>query len=198
MENVLFTDSFWWTWVILPLLIFISRILDQSIGTLRVIFVSKGLKNIAPFFGFFEVIIWLLAVAQVMKHLSNPMSYIAYGAGFAMGNYIGILIEEKLSLGTLLVRIIPKADTTELIKHLKQEGFGITQVDATGAMGSNVKILFTIIKRKNVHKVIHAINQYNPNAFYTLEEVKAVKEGYFGIPIQPKGIGIREGIFKRK
>lgn len=191
-------ESWWWAWVILPFLIFFSRILDQSIGTLRVIFVSKGMKNIAPFFGFFEVIIWLLAVAQVMKHLGNPMSYIAYGAGFAMGNYIGILIEERLSLGTVLIRIVPKKDTTALIVHLKDQGFGVTQIDALGAMGTQVKILFTIIKRKNMQKVISAINQYNPHAFYTIEEVKTVKEGYFGIPIQPKGIGIRERIFKRK
>ncbi len=197
MELIFDYDSVWWTWVILPLLIFFSRILDQSIGTLRVIFVSKGMKNLAPFFGFFEVIIWLLAVAQVMKHLNNPMSYLAYGTGFALGNYIGILIEEKLSLGTLLVRIIPKKDTTLLIAHLREQGFGVTVADAEGAKGQ-VKIIFTIIKRKYVGKVIEAINQYNPNAFYTLEEVKTVKDGYFGIPIQPKGIGIRERILKRK
>lgn len=193
-----FMDTMWWSWVVLPLLIFLSRILDQSIGTLRVIFVSKGLKNIAPFFGFFEVIIWLLAVAQVMKHLNNPMSYIAYGAGFAMGNYIGILIEEKLSLGTVLVRVIPRKDTSALIDELRARNFGVTQIDAEGVMGSKVKILFTIIKRKNVPKVISIINSCNPNAFYTIEEIKAVKDGYFGIPVQPKGIGIREGIFKRK
>ena len=191
-------DSFWWTWVILPFLIFCSRILDQSIGTLRVIFVSKGLKKIAPFLGFFEVIIWLLAVAQVMKHLNNPMSYIAYGAGFATGNYVGILIEEKLSLGTVLIRIVPKKDASRLIQYLRDQNFGVTVLDAEGAMGSKVKIVFTIIKRKNVYKVISAINDYNPNAFYTIEEIKTVKEGYFGIPIQPKGLGIRERLFKRK
>ena len=191
-------DSFWWTWVILPFLIFCSRILDQSIGTLRVIFVSKGLKKIAPFLGFFEVIIWLLAVAQVMKHLNNPMSYIAYGAGFATGNYVGILIEEKLSLGTVLIRIVPKKDTSQLIKYLRDQDFGVTVVDAEGAMGSKVKIVFTIIKRKNIFKVISAINEYSSNAFYTIEEIKTVKEGYFGIPIQPKGLGIRERLFKRK
>lgn len=191
-------DSFWWTWVVLPFLIFFSRILDQSIGTLRVIFVSKGLKKIAPFLGFFEVIIWLLAVAQVMKHLNNPMSYIAYGAGFATGNYVGILIEEKLSLGTVLIRIVPKKDTSRLIQYLRDQNFGVTVVDAEGAMGSKVKIIFTIIKRKNVLRVISAINDYSPNAFYTIEEIKTVKEGYFGIPIQPKGLGIRERLFKRK
>jgi uncharacterized protein YebE (UPF0316 family) len=191
-------DTFWWSWVFLPLLIFVSRIADQSIGTLRVIFVSKGLKNIAPFFGFFEVIIWLLAVAQVMKHLNNPMSYIAYGAGFAMGNYIGILLEEKLSLGTVMVRIIPKTNTHELIAFLKEKGFGVTQIDAEGVMGSKVKVLLTIVKRKKVPLVIQAINKFNPHAFFTIEEIKAVKDGYFGFPVQPKGIGIREGIFKRK
>jgi uncharacterized protein YebE (UPF0316 family) len=189
-----FLQSDWWAWVVLPILIFFSRILDQSIGTLRVIFVSKGLKNIAPFFGFFEVIIWLLAVTQVMKHLGNPMSYIAYGAGFAMGNYIGIMIEEKLSLGTVLVRIIPRKDTTELVKNLKQDGFGVTQIDAEGVMGSKVKILLTITKRKNVPFVISMINQFNPNAFYTIEEIKAVREGYFGISSR-KAI---KGMLKRK
>lgn len=190
-------DTFWWTWVILPILIFFARVLDQSIGTLRVIFVSKGLKNIAPFFGFFEVIIWLLAVVQVMKHLNNPMAYLAYGAGFAMGNYIGIIIEEKISIGTLLVRIILKKDSPALIDELRAEGFGVTVVDAEGAKG-HVKIIFTIIKRKNVQRAIEVINHYDPHAFYTLEEIKAVKEGYFGSPLKPKGIRSLAGIFKRE
>lgn len=174
-----FMETGWWSWVVLPLLIFFARILDQSIGTLRLIFVSKGFKYMAPFLGFFEVIIWLLAVAQIMKELSNPLSYIAYGAGFAMGNYIGIRLEEKLSLGNVIVRIIPKLDTTELINHLRDMGFGVTAVDAMGVKGP-VKIIFTIIKRKNVPEVIEVINKHNPNAFLTIEEVKAVKEGYFG------------------
>ena len=181
MEHLVFLESFWWSWIVLPLLIFCSRILDQSIETLRLIFVSKGFRNIGPILGFFEVIIWLLAVAQVMKHLNNPMSYIAYGGGFATGNYIGMLLEEKISIGNVLVRIIPKKDTTNLINHLRQEGFGVTAADAEGAYGK-VKIVFTIIKRKSAPHVIEIINQHNPNAFYTIEEVKAVKEGYFGVP----------------
>jgi uncharacterized protein YebE (UPF0316 family) len=189
-----FLQSDLWVWVVLPLLIFFSRILDQSIGTLRVIFVSKGLKNIAPFFGFFEAIIWLLAVTQVMKHLGNPMSYIAYGAGFAMGNYVGIMIEEKLSLGTVLIRIIPIKDTTQLVECLKENGFGVTKIDAEGVMCKKVKILFTITKRKNVPVVIKMINQYNPNAFYTIEEIKAVREGYLGV----SGKKALKGMMKRK
>ncbi len=176
-----FFDSFWWMWVILPLLIFFSRILDQSIGTLRLIFVSKGFRHIGPILGFFEVIIWLLAITQVLKHLYNPMCYIAYGSGFAMGNYIGIRLEERISMGNVLIRIIPKRDTSALIDHLREEGFGVTAADAEGAKGP-VKIVFTIIKRRDVSRVINIINRYNPNAFYTIEEVKAVKDGYFGVP----------------
>jgi uncharacterized protein YebE (UPF0316 family) len=181
MEGQAFFDSFWWAWVLLPLLIFFSRILDQTIGTMRLIFVSKGFRHIGPVLGFFEVIIWLLAITQVLKHLYNPVSYIAYGAGFAMGNYLGIRLEEKLSIGNVLIRIIPKRDTTALISHLREEGFGVTAADAEGAMGP-VRIVFTIIKRKNAPRVIDIINKYNPHAFYTIEEIKAVKDGYFGVP----------------
>lgn len=180
MDQILASESFWWVWVILPLLIFFARILDQSIGTMRLIFVSKGFRRLAPFLGFFEVIIWLLAVTQVMKHLNNPLNYIAYGGGFAMGNYIGIILEEKLSIGNVVVRIIPKKDTTALIEHLSASGFGVTSIDAEGVKGK-VKIIFTIIPRKSITKVLTAINHFNPNAFYTIEEIKAVKEGYYGI-----------------
>lgn len=181
MEGHVFFDSFWWAWVLLPLLIFLSRILDQSIGTMRLIFVSKGFRHIGPILGFFEVIIWLLAITQVLKHLYNPMCYIAYGGGFAMGNYLGIRLEERLSIGNVLIRIIPKVDTSALISRLRDEGFGVTAADAEGVMGP-VKIVFTIIKRKNAPKVVSIINEYNPNAFYTIEEIKAVKDGYFGMP----------------
>ena len=93
--DFLASDTWFFTWILLPALIFLARILDQSIGTLRLIFLSKGMKYIAPFLGFFEVIIWLLAVGQIMQHLDNWLCYVAYGAGFAMGNFIGITLEER-------------------------------------------------------------------------------------------------------
>lgn len=166
------------TWVVLPLLIFLARISDQTIGTLRLIFISKGQKVLAPLLGFFEVIIWLIAVGQIMKHLDNILCYIAYGGGFAMGNYIGMVVEEKLSLGNLLVRIIPKKDTSDLIAYLRENSFGVTSVSAVGSKG-NVDIVFTIIKRKELEDVVAIINRFNPNAFYTIEEVKAINEGIF-------------------
>ncbi|MDY0103522.1 MAG: DUF2179 domain-containing protein [Lentimicrobium sp.] len=170
------TDSTLFTWFILPLLIFLARIGDQSIGTVRLIFLSKGQKLLAPLLGFFEVIIWLIAVSQIMKHLDNVLAYVAYGGGFAMGNYIGIVLEERLSIGNVLIRIIPKKDTSELIQFLRENNYGVTSVKAEGSRGE-VDIVFTIIKRKSVEHVVSIINKFNPNAFYTIEDVRSINEG---------------------
>jgi len=176
LNVLLYNDSDFFTWIILPLLIFLSRIADQSIGSMRLIFLSKGYKFIAPMLGFFEVIIWLIAVSQIMKHLDNVLCYIAYGAGFAMGNYIGMTLEERISIGTVLVRIIPNLNTAELIEALRLHNFGLTTIDANGSRGE-VKIFISIINRKDLKEYISIINKINPNAFYTIEEVKTINQG---------------------
>jgi uncharacterized protein YebE (UPF0316 family) len=163
---------------VLPILIFSARICDVSLGTIRVIFISKGIKYIAPFIGFFEVIIWLLAIGQVMNNLTNVVAYIAYGAGFASGTFIGMLIEEKISLGLTSVRIITKKDPTELIQYLRSHDYGVTSIDGEGATG-RVKMVYTIIKRQDLAHVVSIIKQFHPNAFYSVDEVKSVSEGVF-------------------
>jgi uncharacterized protein YebE (UPF0316 family) len=178
METVFLTDSPVFTWVILPLLIFLARIMDVSIGTLRLIFVSKGYKFYAPLLGFFEVVIWLLAIGQIMQHLDNFMCYFAYGLGFATGNYLGIYLEEKMSLGTVLIRVVPKYDTTNLINHLRENSFGASLVDIEGMTGK-LKMIFAIVKRKDIKEVMGIIHQHNPHAFVTIEDVKTANEGFF-------------------
>jgi uncharacterized protein YebE (UPF0316 family) len=165
-------------YVVLPFLIALARILDVTVGTIRVIFVSRGLKYYAPILGFFEVIIWLLAIGQIMQSLGNFMSYIGYGAGFAMGNYIGIILVEKMSLGTVIIRIIPRYDTTNLVNHLRESNFGVTTIQAEGKTGP-VQIVNSIVKKKDLKDALGIINHHNPNAFYTVEEVQKVNEGYF-------------------
>ncbi len=166
------------TWVVLPILIFCARIFDQSVGTLRLIFIAKGLKKWAPVFAFFESLIWLLAIGEIIKHLDNPLCYIAYAGGYAMGNYIGMLLDEKISIGNVIIRVILKNQAAELISHLKQSHYGITILDAEGAMG-RVKVIFSIVKRKDVKEFISIINELNPQAFYTIEEIRSVNEGVF-------------------
>ena len=165
-------------WVILPVLIFCARICDVSLGTIRVIFITKGVRYIAPLIGFFEVIIWLLAIGQVMNNLTNIASYIAYGGGFAMGTFIGMLIEEKISLGLTSVRIITKEDPSQLVNYLRSQNYGVTTVDGEGATGQ-VKMVFSIIRRQDLPDVVEVIKKLHPGAFYSVEDVKSVSEGVF-------------------
>jgi len=178
MDFPFFLNSVFYAWFILPFLIFVARVLDVSLGTVRVIFVSRGLKYLAPLLGFFEILIWLLAIGQIMQNLSNPACYIAYAGGFAMGNFVGIRIAEKLSLGVVLIRVLTKKDASGLIKSLKSANYGVTSVDGHGAYGQ-VKVIFTIVPRREVCSVVDLIKKFNPNAFYSVEEVCFVEKGVF-------------------
>jgi uncharacterized protein YebE (UPF0316 family) len=164
--------------VLLPVLIFLARICDVTLDTLRIIYVSRGMKFLAPAIGFVEVLIWLVAITQIFKNLSNPICYVAYAGGFAMGNFIGIIIEEKMAIGTVVIRIITQKDAEALIGCLKENRYGVTHVDAQGAMGQ-VKIIFTIVKRKSIDSVLEIVRGCNPLAFYTIEDVRSVRKGVF-------------------
>lgn len=175
-----FYNSDLFKWVILPILIFLARLTDVSLGTMRIIFVSRGVKYLAPVIGFVEVNIWLLAIGQIMENLSNnnPNSIVctlAYAGGFATGSFVGILIEEKVSIGLVLLRLISRHDTKELIEYLKSENYGVTIHDAEGVKGP-VKIIFAVIRRKDLHNVLDRINQIHPHAFYSVEDVRSVGE----------------------
>jgi uncharacterized protein YebE (UPF0316 family) len=159
---------------ILPLLIFLARICDVTLDTLRIIFVSRGMKFLAPVIGFFEVLIWLMAITQIFHNLTSPVYYVAYAGGFAMGNLIGIWIEEKMAIGTVVIRIITQKDAAALLKNLKEQGYGVTHIDAQGAMGP-VKIIFTIVKRKKIENVLTLIRRNNPGAFFTIEDIRSVR-----------------------
>jgi uncharacterized protein YebE (UPF0316 family) len=168
----------YFSWVILPLLIFISRLGDVTMATLRHIFISKGFKKIVPILGFFEVLIWLVAMRQVFSHLDNLACFIAWAAGFSAGTYLGMYIEERLAMGAQIIRIISNEDISFLTEALKIRHQGITIVDGQGAMGP-VKLIFTIVKRTDKTDVINLINTLTPNAFYSIEDVKGSEHGVF-------------------
>lgn len=163
--------------VVLPLLIFGARVLDVSMGTLRVIFIARGNKVLAPLLGFFEVAIWLLAIQQIMNNLSNVVAYIAYPAGFAMGTFVGMLLEEKLISSKVMLRVIVRKNPREVICELDEEGFPHTIVSGEGAQGP-VEILFMVINREEVNHVLKIIKGHNPKAFYSIEDVKFARDHY--------------------
>ncbi len=153
---------------VLPSLVFVARVLDVSVGTLRIIFVSKGLKNIAALLGFFESLIWLVAVTQVMQNLDSWQTYFAFALGFAAGNYFGVMFEERIALGNLLIRVITRQEADELVHVLWESGYGVTSVDAQGETGP-VKLIFSIVKRKKVASIIAIIKSTTPEHFIQLK-----------------------------
>lgn len=175
-----FYDSSLFTYFILPFLIFVSRIIDVTIGTVRIVMVSKGQKNWAPFLGFFEVLIWLIAISKIFQNLDNWVSYVTYAAGFATGNYIGLIIEEKLAVGIVKIQIITRKRSDQLIENLKNAGYGVTHQEAQGG-NEKVGIIYSILKRTDIQKVEEIVNSTNPNAFYSIEDVKFVNKGVFPI-----------------
>ncbi|MGM0589820.1 MAG: DUF2179 domain-containing protein [Bacteroidota bacterium] len=160
---------------LIPIVIFLSRIADVSLGTLRIIFVSRGMKAYATLLGFFEVLIWIVVVTEVLQNLNSGFNLIAYAAGFAAGNYVGITIESKIKLGMLIYRIITPKEASEMVEKLRELGFGVTSVDGQGKEG-NVKVIFTIIRRKQWPLIQEVIDTYVPKAFYSVEEVKHVSQ----------------------
>lgn len=194
MDFISYFPEPWGTYLVIPLLIFFARILDVSVGTLRIILVSKGYKFVAPILGFAEVFIWLVAIGQIMQNLNNIWNYFAYATGFATGTYIGMYIEQKLSLGLVIVRIITQYDATALVKHIREQNFTATVLDAKGNYG-DVKVIFMIVKRASLNTLTNTIKQFNPNAFYSVEDVRLVSGGI--LPYQPNPIMMRFGNLKR-
>jgi uncharacterized protein YebE (UPF0316 family) len=181
-----FFDSDLFSYVLMPLLIFMARICDVSIGTMRIIFVSKGKRNIAPALGFFEVLIWITAISKIMQNLDNYVNYVAYAAGFATGNFVGMIIEEKLAMGIQMIRVFAHERGSELVQTLNGSGYGATIVEAHGA-NEKIHLIYTIVQRNELANVLDVINRFNPKAFYTVEDVKAVNEGIFA-PKKPNTI----------
>ncbi len=171
-------DTFAFSHIILPILIFSARICDVTLGTLRIIFVSKGYKFLAPLLGFFEVLIWVIVISQLLSSFSSWVCYVAYAAGFASGNFVGMLIEERIAIGTLLVRITTPKEPHELMSMLTRQGFGVTLLEGKGAKGK-VNILQSIVSCKSIKQVQQLLDQYDENLFYTIEDIRSVEKGVF-------------------
>lgn len=180
-----FSQSFLFVWVLIPLFIFLARIVDVSLQTIRIVSISRGVRWLAPLVGFFEVLIWLLAIGQIMKRVSHPVAYVAYAAGFAAGTAIGQSIERRLSLGMVLVRVITPSNSQEFRRRLHELKFGLTHVPAQGAEGP-VELVFTVIRRQHLPQVQAIVRQTLPDAFYSVEEVSGASERIYPASLRPR------------
>lgn len=177
-----FLDSSLYVWVLLPVMVFFARVADVTLGTLRIIFISRGKRNLAPLLGFVEVFIWITIVSQIVSHAHNILAYLAYAAGFASGAFVGMYIEGRLAIGTQVILTIVQDNASTLTNNLHSAGYGVTCVDGQGANGM-VKLIYTIFLRRNLEDVVSIIHQTHPHAFLSIQDVRSTQEGIFPIPL---------------
>lgn len=163
------------TFLVLPLLIFFARISDVSINTIRIIYVLGGRRWTATILGFFESLIWLMAIRQIFEHMDNWLCYVAYPAGFASGIFVGMIIEERIAYGKVIVRIITRRDIGALLQYLSAEKLRYTHVNAVGP-GGHENLVFTVLQREDLEKLLMTLKEILPSAFYTVEKVNRAGE----------------------
>ena len=158
--------------------IFLLRVMDMSLDTLRVLMVMRGRKGIAWGLGFFQAAIFILAITRVLSNLNNPLNVIGYAAGFATGNVVGMWIEERLAIGHIHLSIFSPRRGAALVERLRTEGYAVTELSGRGKDGM-VSLLHCNILRKNVERVNRIVKEVDEEAFITAEEIRPVRRGFW-------------------
>ena len=166
-----------WSTVGNALLIFLLRITDVSMGTVRMTMIMRGQRKWAAMIGFVEVTIWVIAIGRVITNLDTFWNVIGYSGGFATGTLLGMWIEGKLALGYVGMRIISLTKGRNIATHLRQAGYGVTQLLAEGQSGP-VHLIDVVAPRKQVADVIRLVNEIDATTFVTIEDARQVVRGY--------------------
>jgi uncharacterized protein YebE (UPF0316 family) len=159
-------------------LIFCLRVCDMTLDTLRVLMVMRGKKAIVWVFGFCQAAIFVVAISSVLTHLNNPLTVIGYAAGFATGNVVGILIEDRLAIGHIHLTIVSSRLGNAIAEYLREQGYAVTEVPARGKDGT-VTLLNCSVLRKNVDGVRRLVNTIDPEAFITAGDVRPIRRGFW-------------------
>ncbi|NLY19984.1 MAG: DUF2179 domain-containing protein [Tissierellia bacterium] len=163
------------------LFIFISRVIDVSLSTMKTLMVVQGRRKNAAIIGFVEIIIYVSVLGTVMSNLDNIFNLLAYAFGYAAGNFVGITIEEKVALGNSTAQIIIKEDAQEeLATALRDKGFGVTIIEGKGK-DSNRQVLLVVLERKAIKKLQDIVHEVDPNAFVTVNSITPIYGGYFSL-----------------
>jgi uncharacterized protein YebE (UPF0316 family) len=160
------------------LLIFALRVSDMTLDTLRMLFVMRGKKRIAWVLGFFQSAIFVLAIGKVLTQLNNPLNIIGYAAGFATGNVVGMIIEERIAIGHILINIISPRRGSAIVTHLRQNGYAVTELSGRGKDGM-VSMINCSVLRRQVDTIRELVNEIDPEAFITAEDVRPVRRGFW-------------------
>jgi uncharacterized protein YebE (UPF0316 family) len=169
-------------WLMLgnALLIFCLRLIDVSLGTMRMIMINRGRRKIAPLLGFMEVTIWVVAISQVITNLDNIFNILGYSGGFAIGTLVGMWIEDKLAIGYVEISIFSTTHGQKIVRKLRQADYGVTELTGNGRTGI-VNLITTIVPRRDVKNIFQLVNQTDPKSFIAVDDMKDVKRGYMHV-----------------
>ncbi len=161
------------------LAIFSIRVISIAMDTLRFMLTMRGRKTIAWILGFFESVLFVVIMGIVLTNLENILNIIAYAAGFATGNTVGMMIEKKLAIGFTHISVVSKLHGFALAESLRERDFAVTEIPARGKDGL-VYLLNLTVKRKSVPDVEKFVLSIDPEAFITAEDITPVRSGYWG------------------
>lgn len=160
------------------LLIFTLRTVDVSFYILRLLMVMRGRRAYAWIFGFFQALIYVSAIVVVLTNLDNWLNVIGYAAGFATGNVVGLMIEDRLAIGITHLRVISPRRGNELVEYLRQAGYAVTDLAGRGRDGM-VTIFNCHVRRRDSAEVTNLIASFDAQAFITAEDVRLVWHGFW-------------------
>ncbi|MCS7168241.1 MAG: DUF5698 domain-containing protein [Gemmatales bacterium] len=159
------------------LVVFVAETCVVTLSTIRTILIARHQRVLAPLLGLVEITLWLLAITQVISNLKRPSYFVAFVAGFGVGNYLGVCLEEWMALGYAVVQIVTRKDPRAMVQAFSEARFGVTRLDGHGVMGP-VHLLFSVVPRAKLAEVSQLIEATDPEAFYTVEELRSIRRGF--------------------
>lgn len=165
---------------LLYLIIFLAKIIEVSISTIRIVYVNKGERVKGAVLGFAEIMIWVVIVSSVLNNITeDPIKVFVYAAAFALGNYFGITIESKIAVGLSSVQVVVNQNEGVILADiLREQGFGVTIIEGRGKNDSIKNLLFIQLKRKKIPEAVKLIKEHCPEAYITVNDIKTMLGGY--------------------
>jgi uncharacterized protein YebE (UPF0316 family) len=161
-------------------IIFVLRLIGVTLATLRVLIMMRGRKFLAATMGFFEVLVYVLAIGQVVNNLSNVWNLLGYGLGFSAGTLIGMSIEERLALGYATIRIVSRYTGQRMADAIRAAGYGAT-IDWGQGRDGTVGIVYATVRRREIDAIITLAEEVDNDAFVTVEDTRTIRRGYMRI-----------------
>jgi uncharacterized protein YebE (UPF0316 family) len=167
----IFGDPLWG-----PIVIFLLRIVDVTLDTMRVLFMVRGRRVPAGILGFLMALVWIIAVGNAMKHLDSIWHILGYAAGYGTGTMVGITIENFVAFGLIQLRIVSKHGGVEIAEGLRDRGYGATEFSGFGRDGA-VEIVQSVVQRAHLNEVLAIVDRFDDTAFVTVEDPQVLRGG---------------------